>query len=213
MAASVSLGMKEICLTAKHYGGFALWPSNHTPYSVKAAKHWRNGTGDVLREFADAANRWGVKICYYCNPLDDGFLAQKGNVDAEEFEKRQLGMLTELMDSYGPVNRFWFDGGAAMLPPNPMSRPTGVTSKSVYTKAFSLIREHSPATLVSPYHGDVCATTSTLYTRTAPQPNSSDPTGCSDASEEGEYFHPSEMHGITIQEGPDGNTDSRPTYW
>ena len=23
------------------------------------------GKGDVLREFADAANRWGIKICYY----------------------------------------------------------------------------------------------------------------------------------------------------
>ena len=26
-------------------------------------------------------------------------------------------------------------------------------------------------------------------------------------------FHPTEMHGITIQEGPDGNTDAFPTYW
>ena len=33
-------------------------------YSVKLATAWRGGNGDVLREFADAANRWGVKICY-----------------------------------------------------------------------------------------------------------------------------------------------------
>ena len=32
-------------------------------------------------------------------------------------------------------------------------------------------------------------------------------------SETGKYFHPTEMHGITIQEGPDGNTDEKPTYW
>lgn len=57
----------QICLTAHHEGGFALWPSNYTDYSVKRALNWRNGTGDVLREFADAANRWGIKICYYLN--------------------------------------------------------------------------------------------------------------------------------------------------
>merc|ERR1712113_962296 len=56
MAASAAMGMKEICLTAHHEGGFALWPSQYTNYSVKLAKHWKEGNGDVLREFADAAN-------------------------------------------------------------------------------------------------------------------------------------------------------------
>jgi alpha-L-fucosidase len=61
MRHATAMGMKEICLTAHHEGGFALWPSNFTTYSV-AASSWRGGKGDVLREFADAANRWGVKI-------------------------------------------------------------------------------------------------------------------------------------------------------
>jgi alpha-L-fucosidase len=56
MAASASLGMREIIITAHHEGGFALWPSNYTPYSV-AASRWKGGEGDVLREFADAANK------------------------------------------------------------------------------------------------------------------------------------------------------------
>lgn len=33
-------------------GGFALWPSKFTNYSV-AASSWRNHKGNVLREFAD----------------------------------------------------------------------------------------------------------------------------------------------------------------
>ena len=53
---AVAFGAKEICLTAAHEGGFALWPSNYTNYSVASSK-WRGGKGDVLREFADAANR------------------------------------------------------------------------------------------------------------------------------------------------------------
>ena len=71
MQHSAAMGMKEICLTAHHEGGFCLWPSKHSNYSV-AASRWRNGTGDVLREFVDAANKWGIKICYYLNVQDDG---------------------------------------------------------------------------------------------------------------------------------------------
>ena len=43
-------------------------------YGVHAAANWEDGKGDVLRAFADAANRWGIKICYYSNPRDDGYL-------------------------------------------------------------------------------------------------------------------------------------------
>ena len=39
------MGAKEICLTVTHEGGFALWPSNFTNYSV-AHSHWRSGGGD-----------------------------------------------------------------------------------------------------------------------------------------------------------------------
>eukprot|EP00040_Diaphanoeca_grandis_P031041 m.184903 g.184903 ORF g.184903 m.184903 type:complete len:166 (+) comp32212_c0_seq3:8-505(+) len=76
-----------------------------------------------------------------------------------------------------------------------------VTAASIYSKVFALIRKQSPMTLISPYHGDVCATTESLYTRSAPQPNTTDSTGCTDPTETGDFFHPSEMHGITIQVG------------
>ena len=42
MAATVALGAREVCLTAHHEGGFALWPSNFTKYSV-AASTWKGG--------------------------------------------------------------------------------------------------------------------------------------------------------------------------
>jgi hypothetical protein len=64
-------------------------------------------------------------------------------------------------------------------------------------------------TIISPYRGDVCATTGSLYTSAGPVPNSTtDISNCAAPSETGEFFHPSEMHGITVQEGPDGNTDA-----
>ena len=106
MAASASLGMREIIITAHHEGGFALWPSKFTPYSV-AASSWKGGKGDVLREFADAANKWGVKIGYYLNVQDDGYMASVANYSDTEFIRRQIGMVTEVLTQYGPVNRFW----------------------------------------------------------------------------------------------------------
>lgn len=40
---AASLGAQEACLTARHSGGFALWPSAHTNYSVKQSP-WKQGT-------------------------------------------------------------------------------------------------------------------------------------------------------------------------
>jgi len=209
MAASASLGMKEIILTAHHEGGFALWPSKFTPYSV-AASSWRGGKGDVLREFADAANRWGIKISYYLNVQDDGYMAFVANYSCAEFTRRQVGMVREVLTEYGPVNRFWFDGTAS-------SSCKGAEVTALWSKVYETIRSVSPATMITAYRGDVCAARNgaTLYTNSGPPPNSTDTSGCSPPAEDGlgTYFHPTEEHGITIQEGPDGNTDSMPTYW
>ena len=199
-----ALGSREICLTAHHEGGFALWPSAFTNYSVRLARNWRGGAGDVLRDFADAANRWGIKICYYQNVQCNHYNAAR--MTPEQFIEAEVGMLHETLTRYGPVNRYWFDGTTGM--------PPGTNVTDLWARVYEEIRTTSPATLISAYRGDVCATTGSLYTRAGPAPNSSsDTSGCAAPSETGEYFQPSEMHGITIQEGPDGNTDSVPTYW
>jgi alpha-L-fucosidase len=126
MQASASMGMREIIITAHHEGGFALWPSNFTDYSVKASK-WKDGKGDVLREFADAANKWGIGISYYLNVQNDGYMKLVANYTPEEFIRRQVGMVKEVLTEYGPVNRFWYhhlsscnDSSAYKLKPPPI---------------------------------------------------------------------------------------------
>lgn len=186
-------------------GGFALWPSNYTKYSVKLSKHWRNGTGDVLREFADAANRWGIKICYYLNVQCNGYHSLVEQLTPEEFIAAELGMVREVLSKYGPVNRFWFDGTT--------STPPHTDIAHLWVRVYEEIRNISPSTLISPYRGDVCATTGTLYTSDGPLTNTTDTTACAKPSETGSHFYPSEMHGVTIQEGNDGNTGQARDPW
>ena len=217
MEASAALGMKEVCLTAKHAGGFALWPSNHTPYGVHASMAFRGGKGDILRDFVASAKKWGIAVCYYLNPLTDGYLTQIAAVGAEEYIAREHGMLREILapgSPYGPVNRLWFDG-VLQAPPPYAFRPGYLNDNytDYYDATFALIRELSPATLISPSRGDVCNSIGSLYTNDGPAANGTNASTCSPPSETGQFFHPNELHGVTMQEGPDGNSDAVPTYW
>jgi hypothetical protein len=107
----------------------------------------------------------------------------------------------------GPVHRFWFDG-TSDLPGGPAKL------RELWRRVYKEIRATSPATLISSYRGDVCASVGSLYTSSGPAPNSSaDISTCAKPAEGGPFFHPTEMHGITMQEGPDGNADAVPTYW
>jgi alpha-L-fucosidase len=204
MEASSAMGMREIIITAHHEGGFALWPSNFTNYSV-AASSWKGGKGDVLREFTDAANKWGIKISYYLSVQNDGYMVYVAKYGGDEFIRRQIGMVKEVLTNYGPVNRFWFDGTKRV--------PDGTDVDKLWQQTYDTIRTVSPDTMISSYRGDICASTGTLYTNDGPAPNSTNASKCGTFSETGKYFHPTEMHGITIQEGPDGNSDAVPTYW
>lgn len=154
MQNAAALGTKEICLTAHHEGGFALWPSNYTRYSVALSAGWQAGRGDVLRQFADAANRWGIKVCYYLNVQNNGYHKLVEKLSPEQFIASEVGMVHEVLTQYGPVNRFWFDGTSDL--------PAGTNATDLWARVYEEIRTVSPSTIISPYRGDVCASTGTL---------------------------------------------------
>ncbi len=62
-------GGKEIILVCKHHDGLVLWPTRYTNHSV-AASPWRGGKGNEVREVAEAARKYGVKLGVYLSPAD-----------------------------------------------------------------------------------------------------------------------------------------------
>ena len=93
-------------LTAKHHDGFCLWPTKTTTHSV-AASPFRNGHGDVVREFVDACRAEGLRAGLYLSPWDRNHPAYG---DSPRYNEVYVAQLTELLTQYGTIAEVWFDG-------------------------------------------------------------------------------------------------------
>jgi alpha-L-fucosidase len=98
-------GMSAVILTVKHHDGFCLWPSEYTEYSVKNSP-WREGGGDIVREFAEACKRYDMKFGIYLSPWD----RNHPDYGKPEYNKYYLQQLEELLTEYGEIVEVWFDG-------------------------------------------------------------------------------------------------------
>ena len=99
-------GFRYMILTAKHHDGFANWPSKTTGYSV-AQSPWRGGKGDVIRDFADACQRHGLKVGLYYSPFD---ASSPVYADSRAYDDYFVAQISELLLPYGPIDILWFDG-------------------------------------------------------------------------------------------------------
>ena len=101
-------GFKLAILTAKHHDGFCLWPSAYTEHSVKNSPY-KNGKGDIVREFTDACREFGMKAGIYLSPWD----RHEPTWGSEAYNDFYVGQLTELMSNYGDIYECWWDGAGS----------------------------------------------------------------------------------------------------
>lgn len=124
-------GFKLCILTAKHHDGFCLWPSKYTEHSVKNSPY-KNGCGDVVKEFTDACAEFNVKVGIYISPWDRNSV-HWGKPDYNDFFANQL---TELLTEYGTIDEIWWDGAGSS------------EAKYDWGKWAFLVKKHQPNAVI-----------------------------------------------------------------
>jgi alpha-L-fucosidase len=133
VAAAEAMGAKYIVFVAKHVGGFCMWQTETTDYSVKSIP-WRGGQGDVLGDLAASCRQRGMKLGVYLSPCDGKHGAGVGGRCRSPEEQQRYNdlyrrQLTEVLTRYGEMFEVWFDGSNVV----PVS---------------DLLRKHAPRAMV-----------------------------------------------------------------
>jgi len=133
-----SMGARYAVLTARHEGGFCLWPTKTTDYSI-ANSPYKSGKGDLVREFVDSCRKHGLKVGLYHTagfdanaaigkyegphplPLEwgstwgaavSGAFRKDPSLRAR-FKKKQVEQMRELLTQYGQIDFMWSDHWSA----------------------------------------------------------------------------------------------------
>jgi alpha-L-fucosidase len=100
-----SAGLTGLILTCKHHDGFCLWPTKTTEHNITKSP-WKNGQGDMVKEFAAACQKQGIKFGVYLSPWD----RNSKDYGTAEYIRIYREQLKELLTNYGPVFEIWHDG-------------------------------------------------------------------------------------------------------
>ena len=98
-------GFKRLILPAKGHEGFCLWQTDSGDFGVKSSP-WRDGKGDVVREFTDACREAGLQAGLYLSAEDRNDPAY----GTPAYNAVYIRQLTELLTRYGDLAELRFDG-------------------------------------------------------------------------------------------------------
>jgi len=98
-------GFKRLILPVKGHEGFCLWSSKTTDYGVQSSP-WKDGHGDILREFTDACRTAGLEAGFYLS-AEDRHCPLYGTPGYNGF---YLNQLREVLAGYGKFTEVRFDG-------------------------------------------------------------------------------------------------------
>lgn len=150
----VAAGMKGVIFTAKHHDGFCLWPTQLTEYCIRNTPY-KDGKGDIVRELADACQKYGIKFAVYLSPWD----RHQANYGSPEYVDYFHQQLHELMTQYGDVFEVWFDGangGDGWYGGAKDSRTIDRKHYYNYPKIYEMLDEHQPQAIVFSDGGPGC---------------------------------------------------------
>lgn len=104
--AAKSGGFKGIIVVAKHHDGFCIWPTKTTAHNISNSPY-KDGKGDMVREYQIACEALGMKMGIYCSPWDRNstFYGKPEYVTNLYTEQ-----LKELYANYGSLFISWHDG-------------------------------------------------------------------------------------------------------
>ncbi|NLO32362.1 MAG: alpha-L-fucosidase [Candidatus Hydrogenedentes bacterium] len=207
-------GMTGLILTCKHHDGFCLWPSKYTDHSV-AASPWREGKGDMVREFSEACRKKGLRFGVYLSPWDRNH-ADYGRDAYVTYYRNQL---RELLTEYGPIFEVWFDGangGDGWYGGAKEKRTIDRSSYYNWPETWQIVREPQPTAQLfsdvgpdirwvgneSGYAGDPCWATYTPegYKGLPPSPGQTNSKAGEEGTRNGDYWMPAEVD-VSIRPG------------
>jgi alpha-L-fucosidase len=110
-------GMKYIVITSKHHDGFAMYHSKTSKYNIYDATPFKR---DPLKELAVAAQKAGIKLCFYYSQTQDwhepdavgndwDFKDDSKKNFAKYLEEKVKPQVREILTGYGPIGLIWFD--------------------------------------------------------------------------------------------------------
>src|ERR1700743_3624953 len=106
VAAAKAGGFKGIVVVAKHHDGFCLWPTKTTDHNISNSPY-KNGKGDIVKEYQLACQKLGMKMGIYCSPWDrNNAFYGKPEYVTNVYRKQ----LKELYANYGKLFISWHDG-------------------------------------------------------------------------------------------------------
>lgn len=146
VSAAKAGGFKGVIVVAKHHDGLCLWPTKTTEHNISKSP-WKNGKGDIVKEFRIACDKLGMKLGIYCSPWD----RNSSLYGTPEYVSMYRQQLKELYRNYGPLFISWHDGangGDGYYGGSRGIRKIDRTSYYGWDTIFSITRKMQPSAVI-----------------------------------------------------------------